>query len=391
MNECSVQLESHRRTCCRKKGQPLKSKPRNIVQVAAVIGADTLKEARVIYTAHELMASSEFGPLTSVIVPASNPAESILSDSCSNRIPNPKQLRLESVNVDATPVKIEVEYSSGSRVYQLTPSRKAMGIGLARKRFESLAKLAVKHEELQVFQKLQNVGVCVSHPWLHNIIMQEDEIEQLQDNLEKGQGHDEGEGNDKNGEDQIEHEPSVEHISEQDEDNEVASLDKDETEDEDEEQLEHEEDGEYEDRIESDGADEQDREEADEEVGVGEENEERYVEESNDEEKPVNDSSDVDYVPTVLRRRKKAQKHNVSKRFKVGGTRLKQPGTKKMTQTSHKESSGPVALWVLGTLNFNKPVPTTVTFYNPVWCCSKRQHFSMCMDLRFHYFFDQGS
>ena len=30
--------------------------------------------------------------------------------------------------------------------------------------------------------------------------------------------------------------------------------------------------------------------------------------------------------------------------FKVGGTRLKQPGTKKMTQTSHKESSGPVAI-----------------------------------------------
>ena len=106
---------------------------------------------------------------------------------------------------------------------------------------------------------------------------------QLQENLDKGQGHDEGEGNDKNGEDQIEHEPSVEHISEQDEDNEVASIDEDETEDEDEEQLEHEEDGEYEEGIESDGADEQDREEADEEVGVGEENEERYVEESNDE------------------------------------------------------------------------------------------------------------
>lgn len=32
--------------------------------MAAVIGADTLKEARVIYTAHELMASSEFGPLS---------------------------------------------------------------------------------------------------------------------------------------------------------------------------------------------------------------------------------------------------------------------------------------------------------------------------------------
>ena len=45
----------------------------------------------------------------SVIVPASNPAESILSDSCSNRIPNPKQLRLESVNVDATPVKVQFE------------------------------------------------------------------------------------------------------------------------------------------------------------------------------------------------------------------------------------------------------------------------------------------
>ena len=37
-------------------------------------------------------------------------------------------------------------------------------------------------------------------------------------------------------------------------------------------------------------------------------------------------------------------------RFKVGGTRLKQPGTKKMRQTSHKESSGPVAimLFILG-------------------------------------------
>ena len=45
----------------------------------------------------------------SVIVPASNPAESILSDSCSNRIPNPKRLRLESVNVDATPVKVQFE------------------------------------------------------------------------------------------------------------------------------------------------------------------------------------------------------------------------------------------------------------------------------------------
>ena len=32
---------------------------------------------------------------------------------------------------------------------------------------------------------------------------------------------------------------------------------------------------------------------------------------------------------------------------------------------------------LVGTLNFNKPVPTTVTFYDPVWCGSKVRLFGI--------------
>ena len=42
-DECTVQLESHRRFCCRKRGQPAKNKPRYTECVAAVFIAGILR------------------------------------------------------------------------------------------------------------------------------------------------------------------------------------------------------------------------------------------------------------------------------------------------------------------------------------------------------------
>ena len=57
-------------------------------------------------------------------------------------------------------LQIEVDYPSGSRVYHLTPSRKAMGIVLGRRRYDALAKYSLKHSKMQnVYIKLISKAV----------------------------------------------------------------------------------------------------------------------------------------------------------------------------------------------------------------------------------------
>ena len=46
-------------------------------------------------------------------------------------------------------LQIEVGYPSGSRAYHLTPSRKAMGMVLGRRRYDALAKYSLKHNKMQ--------------------------------------------------------------------------------------------------------------------------------------------------------------------------------------------------------------------------------------------------